>query len=132
MKKFVLACFLLTVVSLWGCKSTDGENAQIIKYDSNCAVHKQTKEERLASDFQEFLVSTSPPRYPIDAVLNKIEGYTRLEFDIAQNGKPVNIKVIEAFPSDIFNTVAIQALSGWRFKKANIKCRVVQLDFKLG
>jgi TonB family protein len=78
------------------------------------------------------------PKYPIQAALNKQEGSVILEFDIAKDGSTDNIEVIESFPQQTFNKVAITALEQWTYKprvqggKAQRQTGLqVQLDFRM-
>jgi len=133
-KVFVTA--IIATANLGGCASTQSkivsENNGVIKYESRCGKHKYTKEQNLADSVHDMLLSTKPPKYPVKAARNRIQGYTRLEFDISSDGKPININVIEAYPSEVFNFAAIESFSGWRYKPAASSCHSIQLDFKLG
>jgi TonB family protein len=125
-----------TLVFLNGCASTQSKmvsnNSNVIKYESRCGKHEYTKEENLADTINNFLVSTKAPKYPIKAARNGTQGYTKLEFDVSPEGKPININVIEAYPSSVFNNAAIESLSGWRYKSNASVCHSIQLDFKMG
>ena len=132
-KFFITA--LSTSVIISGCANTQSEmvseNNGVIKYESRCEKHEYTKEENLAESINDLLLSTKAPKYPIYAARKGIQGYTKLEFDVSPEGKPININVIEAYPSDVFNSAAIESLSGWRYKPKSIICHSIQLDFKL-
>lgn len=106
-------------------------NGNAVKYESRCRIHERSKEENLAHNSHELLVATKSPIYPVEAARKGIEGYTILEFDISSEGKPINIRVIEAYPSDVFNSAAIEAFSEWRYKPQSSSCHAVQHSFKL-
>ncbi|CAH0533335.1 hypothetical protein VST7929_01201 [Vibrio stylophorae] len=55
------------------------------------------------------------PMYPRQASRRGIEGYVKLGFSIDEDGRAVDIQVIEAQPRNIFNRSAIQALKRSRF-----------------
>ncbi|QOL25951.1 energy transducer TonB [Thalassotalea sp. LPB0316] len=126
---------ILSATVLGSCASTQSqiiaENNGVIQYQSRCANHSATKEENLANSSHDMLLSTKAPKYPIKAARKRIEGYTKLEYDISPEGKPININVIEAYPSDVFNAAAIESFSGWRYKPQASSCQSIQLDFKL-
>ncbi|MDT3337929.1 energy transducer TonB [Shewanella sp. SP1S1-7] len=133
--KFFITAITTTAI-LSGCANTQSEiiseNNSVIKYESRCGKHEYTKEENLADSINDMLLSTKAPRYPIKAARNGIQGYTKLEFDVSADGKPININVIEAYPSGIFNSAAIESFSGWRYKPKASSCHSIQLDFKMG
>ena len=56
------------------------------------------------------------PKYPRNAVKQKIEGWVQLSFYIDKEGTPVNIKVIKSQPQQIFDNSAIKALSKWKYR----------------
>lgn len=67
------------------------------------------------------------PLYPRNAALNNIEGYVTLSFDINEQGKPINIEIIEAKPRGYFEQNARKALRKWKYlpKKESGKAVVV-------
>lgn len=121
---------LLTSLIISGCKST--ENYDLVKYDSRCAEHAKKIEENINKSTNNGLISTRPPKYPAEAARKGIEGYVKLEYDISENGKPVNISVTESYPSTIFEQAAIYSLRGWQFEPIARKCNTITLDFTLG
>ena len=108
-------------ILIMGCQSTDKNQSY------------QTKK----SSCQEYSNSTIKPivrvqpKYPREAVRSKLSGYTKMEFDVSSDGKPINIKVVESYPKGIFNKNSIVALSKWRYSEKETKCKWVRLDFKL-
>lgn len=56
------------------------------------------------------------PKYPRNAVKQRIEGWVQLSFDIDKAGKPTNIKVVKAQPQQVFDKSAIKALSKWTYQ----------------
>ena len=58
-----------------------------------------------------YLVEGTPPYYPKDAWDNKIEGEVTLEFDVAPDGKPLNIRVASASPPGVFDRAGVEALT---------------------
>ncbi|MGF1743167.1 energy transducer TonB [Vibrio profundum] len=78
------------------------------------------------------------PRYPSMALKRKIQGHIVLKFNIDEQGRPTDIKVIEAKPKYLFNRDAIQALRKWKYQpklvdgKAVVQIgRTQRIDFKL-
>lgn len=137
--KLLTAILAVSVIStsvlLTGCVTTHSEIISqqngVIKYQSRCGKHELTKEQNLAESIDDLLVTLKPPKYPKNAVRKGIEGYTKIEFDLSAAGEPVNIQVIEAYPSDIFNNAAVAAFSGWRYKAKASVCHSIQLDFNM-
>lgn len=78
-----------------------------------------------------------PPKYPRRAASRRIEGWVKIEFTITTTGTVKDAIVVEAKPSDVFNKVALEAISKWKFKEriadgVPVEQRAVQvLQFKL-
>ena len=78
------------------------------------------------------------PQYPRKAAMQGIEGWVRLQFDIAPTGTIGGVQVLAAKPPNIFDRAAIKALRKWKYrpkvengKPVEQKGLKVQLDFKL-
>ena len=56
------------------------------------------------------------PEYPVNARTQGIEGYVIVEFTVTARGTTADIKVIEAFPDNIFNRSAILAAAKFKYK----------------
>lgn len=119
----------ITTVFLTGCKSTTNEvvfdENNLVKYEPRC------DEVNIAIEEADMHPIVSPaPELPSKAARNKIPGYVKMEFDISETGKPVRIKVVESYPNNLFNKVAINSLKQWRYKPKASQCRTVQLEFQ--
>ncbi|MCO7224358.1 M56 family metallopeptidase [Pleionea sp. CnH1-48] len=73
------------------------------------------------------------PRYPIKAAKAGIEGKIKFQFDLTNEGKPVNIKILESVPEGVFDKDASNAFNQWTFdvSKHAKTGLVYTLDFKL-
>jgi len=56
------------------------------------------------------------PRYPTDALNDRIEGWVDIDFTISPQGAPENLKVRDAKPRRLFDRAAINSLQQWRFE----------------
>jgi TonB family protein len=56
------------------------------------------------------------PKYPIKAVKDGTEGCVKMQFFINSYGIPVYIEPIESSNARLFDSVAVKALSKWRYK----------------
>lgn len=56
------------------------------------------------------------PKYPREAAMKGIGGYTRFRFDLDKKGMPRNISVIESFPEGVFEKESLKAIKKWKFK----------------
>ena len=66
---------------------------------------------------REFMaISRIPPRYPYRAERKGIEGWVKVSFEITGQGLVKDVVVIDAKPSGVFDSAAIQAVLKWRFK----------------
>jgi len=73
------------------------------------------------------------PKYPLQAVQQKIEGSVILKFDINRAGQVFNVEVVNGKPAYVFDKVAKTALEQWQYEASNNihKNNLVQLDFQL-
>lgn len=79
-----------------------------------------------------------PPRYPIEASREGIEGWVQLEFTIDSSGTVKDVKVTDSEPKRVFDTEAKRALRKWKYKPQTVDGRATELpnmqvvlDFKL-
>ncbi len=73
------------------------------------------------------------PKYPEQAIEEKIEGAVVLKFDVDQDGDVQNVEVINGKPAKVFDSVAETALKQWKYASSEHyhKNQLVQLDFRL-
>lgn len=77
---------------------------------------------------REFMaISRIPPRYPYRAERKGIEGWVKVSFEITEQGFVKNVVVIDAKPSGVFDSAAIQAVLKWRFKPRVINGKPVSV-----
>ncbi len=127
----ITASLLFTAISLTGCANSSGpleiSEADVMKKPSRCGFHENE------NDPSTIISPTTreDPNYPLAAAMDNVQGYARMEYDISENGRPVNINVIEGYPGDTFANAAAAALTDWRFPPQASTCQVVQLDFRI-
>lgn len=56
------------------------------------------------------------PKYPARALKRNIEGYVVLSFTIDPQGRPTDIKIVDAQPNRVFDREAIRALKNWKYQ----------------
>lgn len=61
------------------------------------------------------LVKEVAPTYPEMARREGVEGRVILEYTISEEGFPVDVRIVESTPPGVFDAVAINALSKWRY-----------------
>jgi protein TonB len=82
------------------------------------------------------LVKAAAPHYPPAAVRSRQEGWVVVSFTVGTDGKPVNIKVVDAQPRRIFDRAAIEAVEHYEFKPAVrdgvpvVSARQQRIEFK--
>jgi TonB family protein len=65
-------------------------------------------------------LATINPYYPLEAAQKGIEGYVKLSFDVSEEGKPQNIKVIQSSPAGVFEQHALKAVANWQYQTPKI------------
>jgi len=89
-RRYVLAIGLSSaVLAAGGCGHLETQNAELVR-------------------------EVSPP-YPEMARGEGVEGRVILEYTISEEGFPVDIRIVESTPPGVFDAVAINALSQWRY-----------------
>ncbi|KLV04208.1 energy transducer TonB [Photobacterium aquae] len=78
------------------------------------------------------------PKYPARAMKQGAEGYVVMSFTIDSQGRPSDIKVLEAKPRRLFEREAMQALRKWKYQPKVVDGKAiaqigqtVRLEFKL-
>lgn len=64
------------------------------------------------------ILKKAQPDYPRRAYLMDIEGWVKLQFQINENGKPINISVVGGEPKNVFDKAGIKAVKRSRFTPA--------------
>jgi TonB family protein len=64
------------------------------------------------------ILSKAKPDYPRRAYLMDIEGWVKLQYQVDETGKPINISVLNSEPKNIFNKAGIKAINRSRFAPA--------------
>lgn len=64
------------------------------------------------------LVSGTGAIYPPQAREQGVEGHVVVRYDVDEQGRVRNARVVSASPRDVFDESALQAVSRWRFRPA--------------
>jgi protein TonB len=93
---------------------------------------------KLAQNSQVMPLHRIEPSYPARALKRKIEGYVVMKFSIDEQGKPMDISVVEGNPSGVFDREATRALVRWKYQPMMVngtptvrEGQTVKLEFKL-
>jgi periplasmic protein TonB len=84
------------------------------------------------------LVRAVQPDYPPDAYRSRAQGWVEVEFTVSADGTVSNAQVVNAEPTRIFNSAAINAVKRWTFKPKMENGKAVEeqmrrrIEFKLG
>lgn len=78
------------------------------------------------------------PRYPARAMKQGAEGYVVMSFTIDTQGRPTDVKVIEAKPRRLFEREATRALKKWKYQPKVLDGKAIEqigqtvrLEFKI-
>lgn len=70
----------------------------------------------------------TPSYYPEDAMEKCIEGSVKVVYTVNEQGKAVNIKILESRPSGIFEQAAMQKVYSQSFQPRTVDGRVAAVD----
>jgi len=80
------------------------------------------------SSFQE---SRPLPGYPVSALRDGERfGRVLLGYDVAADGAVANVKVLSAYPVQVFTRASVGAVEKWRVAPGNAGTRKIELTFK--
>ncbi|WP_462159532.1 energy transducer TonB [Pseudoalteromonas sp. GB56] len=131
-KRFTLLATVLAATA--GCSSTQSEiieeTSDVVRYASRCDFDAQRDNQAEAPSINNAIKRVAP-LYPIEAARERIEGWAELEYDISEDGAPININVIASDSTKLFNKAASKSLSQWRYENGPQKCRKMTLEFAL-
>ena len=65
------------------------------------------------------------PMYPMKQIMNKTEGWVKVQFTVNEYGNVVNASVLEALPARVFNSAALKAIKKSKFKPLKIDGKAV-------
>jgi len=80
--------------------------------------HLETRDAELVKDVE--------PIYPEHARERGVEGRVIVEYTISEEGLPVDVRIVESVPPGVFDAVAINAISQWRYIPARRTGRRVE------
>ena len=81
----------------------------VISFLSSCA-------SQIASNQPLQLVSGSAPVYPARLKSEGVGGLVTVAYDVSDEGKVENLRVIRSEPPGLFDAAASQAVASWQFK----------------
>lgn len=84
-------------------------------------------------------VSSSAPRYPVEAARKGQTGYVKLLIDINKKGEAHNVRVVESKPKRIFDSAAVSAVKQYSYKPpvrngeiVAVKNHKIEISFSTG
>jgi len=83
--------------------------------------------------FQAFEIvplKTVPPKYPIDARMNYIQGYVELGFNIYKDNTVRDIYVVKQYPKHHFTKEAIQAISQYQLNLVSRNIKPIKREYQ--
>ena len=68
-----------------------------------------------ASDAEYLPIVIIPPTYPPRAAQNATEGWCQVMFTVTENGSVIDAVVVDNFPSNVFDSASLRAVSRFKF-----------------
>jgi TonB family protein len=62
------------------------------------------------------LISVKPPVYPKQLWEAGVQGYVNVSYSVNENGKVVNLKVIDEYPAQVFREAALKSVKSSRYE----------------
>ncbi len=117
----ILACSLVLAASIIACspapapkpRSDRGNSSAMLQWQDLVSIDDCP--ERRSADDPPLSYHRPPPRFPAEAIANRISGRVLVEADFTRDGRLLNPRAIAWEPSPIFNRAAIEAVAQWRY-----------------
>jgi bla regulator protein BlaR1 len=110
---------LVAVVVLAGSYSAWAAQPAALAHDTTHAVAATSTDATPAT-------AMTPPHYPADAIARKIGGRVVLDLLVGADGTVKNVKVKSSKPSGVFDKVAVEAASKWKFNPSTSHGKAVE------
>ena len=72
----------------------------------------------------------SPPEFPANALAKRISGSVTVEYIVATNGEPRDVRVIEATPPGVFDRAATTAVKHWHYEPVVVNGAPVEVPVR--
>jgi len=60
-------------------------------------------------------IKRAPPRFPSRALRSGVSGYTIVQYDLSDDGKPINAKKIVSWPQGLYDETSLETLEKWEY-----------------
>jgi len=124
-KDYVMAHMYWNISGVSGYKNVINNRGIVEKQMTSSQIEKA---QLLAREWSRSNISTNvgplvriAPRYPMIAVIQRIEGWVKVQFTITKEGKVSNAIVVDSNPKNVFDHSSLSAIKRWKFKPKLIR-----------
>ena len=71
------------------------------------------------------------PAYPRDAAVHRVAGWVDVAFTVDASGRTRDVRVLRAYPPQLFDAVALAAVRRWRFAPSDAPSRPANSGIRL-
>jgi protein TonB len=120
----------LAAATSWGASQAAIATVQRLGSKSQAQRHQSARPNLAALAAELKRIHYVSPRYPGNALENRLSGSVIVEFVVDKNGRTRDIKVTQSTPPGVFDHAVIDSVSRWRYRPARYDGRRVEVPVR--